>query len=618
MSLLLFLLPAAVAAVLAYALTPPVRRLAIRIGAVDQPGPRKIHTSPIPRLGGVAVILAVTVVLAILAAGGTTKSLDTYLLLAIATGAIPIVVISALDDIHSVRAIVKFGAHLAGAGIAVALGISLNPSVHILGAQVHLGWMAIPISILWLAGITSAFNIIDGLDGLSSGLALISAISLVAVSIVTQRYALAATAGVLAGALVGFLPYNLFPAKIYLGDTGATAIGFFLGCLTLSGGSTTSTGLAVVLPMLVVGVPLADTLLSMVRRLARRLEGNGHAGVFDADRDHIHHRLLALGLDQRRAVLTLYGVGVFLALCAFASLFMTHQDAGVLLITLLVAALVGISRLGYDEFAVVRSGAVLRFYGAPVLKRGFFGVFIDLAMVVISLYAAVVLKYDDWGVTTTRPLVISLLALLPATTVAMFALFGIYKRAWSRANVADIVRVAVAVVASASFAYVVARLTLPMPVSATFFATYLIVLLMLIGGSRASYRVFFYMNRRSNLEGEPVVIYGAGVGGTLALREMLNNADVPMKPIGFIDDNPEMRGRFINGFPVLGDLDSLANVVIDRKATGVVIASAKIPVANVQRARKLCAEHGAWLRSFEIDFRTITDEHDLSEVAEER
>ncbi len=607
MSLVLFLLPAAVAAVLAYALTPPVRRLAIRIGAVDQPGPRKVHTTPTPRLGGVAVIIAVATVLTIVAAGQRTKSLDSYLLWAIATGAIPIVVISVLDDIHSVRAIVKFGAHLIGAGIAVAAGVSLNPTIHVLGAEVHIGWWAIPISVLWLAGITSAFNIVDGLDGLSSGLALISAISLVAVSIVTHRYELAATAGVLAGALIGFLPHNMYPAKVYLGDTGATAIGFFLGCLTLSGGSTTSTGLAVVLPIVVVGVPVADTLLSMVRRLARRLEGGGTTGVFDADRDHIHHRLLALGLDQRRAVLTLYGAGVFLALCGFASLFMTHQDAGVLLITLLAAALVGISRLGYDEFAVVRRGAVLRFYGAPVLTKGFFGVFIDLAMVVTALYAAIVLKYDDWGVTYTRPLVISLIALLPATTVAMFAMFGIYKRAWSKANVEDIVRVAVAVVASASFAYVVARLTLPMPVSATFFATYMIVLLMLIGGSRASYRVFFYLNRRSNLEGETVVIYGAGVGGVLALREMLNNADVPMKPIGFIDDNPEMQGRFINGFPVLGDLDSLAHVVIDRKAAGVVIASAKIPIANVQRAKQLCDQNGAWLRSFQIDFRTISE-----------
>jgi FlaA1/EpsC-like NDP-sugar epimerase len=320
---------------------------------------------------------------------------------------------------------------------------------------------------------------------------------------------------------------------------------------------------------------------------------------------------LALGLDHRRAVLTLYAVGFGVAAIGFASLFVNSQNTAVLLGTLLVAAAVGIWKLGYDEFAVVRSGAVLRFYNAPVLKKEFFSVFIDMAMVVAALYGAIVLKYDDWSITFTRPLAVSLIALLPATTVAVFALTKIYQRAWSSANIEDIARLAMAVLISTSAAYVLARLGMPRPAPATFFITYGLILLVLVGGGRASYRILFYMNRKSNAGGDPVVIYGAGRSGTLALREILMNSKVPMRPIGFIDDDPSKRGRVVNGYPVLGDVDSLAAVIMNRQAVGVVVASQKISIANVRRAKQLCDDHGGWLRSFRVDFRTITSEYRL-------
>src|SRR6266849_6234741 len=367
MTLLLFVSPAAAAAIIAYALVPAARRLAIAVGAVDEPGGRKIHAAPIARLGGLPVLVAIGVILAAQSLIGSPRfrQLHSSVLWAIAFGLVPIVIISVMDDIRPRRAIIKFTAHLMGATIAVALGVHLSDKVHLIGHEVHIGWLAIPISILWLAGITNAFNLIDGLDGLSAGLSMISAASLVAVSIVTKQYEMAATAAILGGALLGFLPYNLYPARIYLGDSGATAIGFILGALTLSGGSTTSAGLAVTLPIVVLGIPLADTLVSMLRRVVRRVEGG--AGIFEADRNHIHHRLLALGYRHHRAVLLLYGVGVVLAILVFASVFMTHQNAALLLGTLLLAAVVGVSKLGYDEFAVVKNGLVLRFYDAPVL-----------------------------------------------------------------------------------------------------------------------------------------------------------------------------------------------------------------------------------------------------------
>jgi UDP-GlcNAc:undecaprenyl-phosphate/decaprenyl-phosphate GlcNAc-1-phosphate transferase len=613
MTLLLFAAPPVLAALLAYAMTPSVRRLALRIGAIDHPGPRKIHAIPTPRLGGAAVVAAIIIVLAAVFffAPAGVHAIPPPLLVALALGLLPILSVSLIDDLRSLKAAPKFLAHFAGASIAVALGIHLGSTVHFLGYQLHIGWLAIPISILWLAGITNAFNIVDGLDGLSSGLALISAISLTAVSLLTHHYDMAAAAAVLAGALAGFLPHNIFPAKIYLGDTGATAIGFMLGCLTLGGGSTTSAGLAVILPMVVLGLPLAETTLSMIRRSVRKLNGKT-GGIFEADSNHIHHRLLALGFDHKRAVFMLYGVGLLLAGCAFASLFMTQQNAGLLLLTLFIAALVGVAKLGYDEFALVRSGVVLRFYHGPVLRRGLFVVFADLAMVVIALYAAVVLKYDDWGVVTHRAMVLHFLTLLPATTLVVFALMRMYRHSWSVANIDDMIRSSGAVVTSTAVAFLASRFSSPEPASATFFITYMIVLLGLVTASRASYRVLFYLNRKSNQDGDPVVIYGAGKAGALALREILNNSDVTMKPIGFIDDDPAKSGRILNGYPVLGNLTDLSDMVVSGRALGVIVASDKIPMLRVNHAKALCENHGGWMRVFQVNFQLLRTEPDRS------
>lgn len=604
MKIVLFLVPAAVSALLAFVLTPFARALAARLGVVDEPGPRKVHSAPVPRLGGIAVVVAVATVLGTLAAIDLngTRILSNDVLQAIAIGLAPILVVSLIDDVRPLRAVPKFIVHLAGAAATVTLGVQLGESIHMFGQEMHIGWLAIPISIVWLAGTTNAFNLVDGLDGLSAGLALISAVSLAAVSIVAQRYEMAAAAAVLAGALAGFLPYNTYPAKVYLGDTGATAIGFFLGALTLRGGSTATAGLAIMVPILVVGVPVAETLLSIIRRTVRRIQGTANS-ILDADRDHIHHRLLALGYTQKRAVLLLYGIGVTLALSAFASVFVNAQNAALLLVTLFAAAMVGIAKLGYDEFALIRSGAVLRVYDKPVLKTGFFVVFVDLALVVTAIYAAIVLKYDDWGVRDHRSLAINLLTFGPAMMLATFATLGIYRRSWGNANIEDLERLSIAVVIASVGAMILVRLLTDAEASLTYFVVYAVMTLGVMNGSRASYRILHHWNRRSNQEGQPVLIYGAGLGGMLAAREMLDNEDVMMKPIGFIDDDPLKQGRIIHGLPVLGDLGALENVVMGNGANGVVIASEKIPIHKIGSAKRVCERNGVWLTYFEVTFR---------------
>ena len=432
MNFLLFLFPALLAGLIVIVITPIVRRFAWQIGAVDSPGARKVHTIPTPRLGGLAVVIGVLVVGCLVSTGGGhgLRPIPFELWRGAVLGLVPIFTISLWDDIKPLRSPYKLAAHVAGALVAVWAGIRLGPVVHLFGQEVTLGLLAVPISILWIVGVTNAFNLIDGLDGLSAGLALISAVSLAGVFVLTGRLDMASASLILAGALLGFLPYNLFPASIFLGDSGSTAIGFFLSCLALRSGLSLSAGFAILVPVIILGLPVAETLISMTRRMVRRMDKSESSGVFEADGEHIHHRLMALGLNHRRAVFVLYGVGITLAGAGYLSILFSTRSAGLLLATLVVAGFIGISRLGYNEFALFRRGLVLRMYDAPVLNRALFAVFVDLTFVVTALYLSIGLKYDDWALAQNRLLARQLLSLVPLITVVVFWGFRLYRGAW--------------------------------------------------------------------------------------------------------------------------------------------------------------------------------------------
>lgn len=606
MNVLALFLPAVVAALIAFGLTPLSMRLAALLGAVDRPGPRKVHATDIPRLGGLAVVASVALVTGILWATRVPKIIKVTedLALGVTLGLIPVLLISIIDDLRPLPALPKALAQFAGAGVAVALGMRLNPEVHLFQFEVPLGWLAIPLSLLWIVGVTNAFNLVDGLDGLSAGLALISAMSLAGVSVVVGRYDIALIALILGGALVGFLPYNLHPAKTFLGDSGATAIGFCLACLALRGGSTLTTGLAILAPLVVLGLPVAETIVSMLRRVARRFLKLGGGGVFEADGEHFHHRLLKLGITHRRAVMMLHGVGLLLAAIGVGSMFLSHKQAAVLLITIFVAGFIGLSRLGYDEFAVLRRGDMLRLYDVPVLRTGLFVVFADIVLCVGALYVSWVLKYDDWGIAIERYKLQRLIAVLPIATIGAFYALGLYRRAWKVATVGDITRVVTGVFVAAAVLVAFSRFYWASPLPVTFYLTWFLVASAMLAGMRASYRVFSEWSHRAKRQaaGEPVLIYGAGFAGALAVREILENEELEMRPIGFLDDDPAKLGRMTAGYPVLGSLARLEELVAVQAVHGLVIASGKIGQEQLDEAARLCERSGIWMKVFRVAF----------------
>ncbi len=292
----------AVALTAALLATPIVRGMALRRGYLDLPGGRKIHQTPIPRLGGIAIVAAFLIAIGVAALGAQTMGGPTGLrydrVLAIMAGTAVLVVIGVIDDLRGTPARVKLAAQVAAAVIAWALGLSID-ALHLPSIVLVLGWLSLPATILWMVAIINAVNLIDGLDGLASGvvLAALGAFAVVAAlgRVDPALIVIAATSG----AAVGFLAYNLHPASIIMGDTGSMFLGFIVAALAISLTQDGANPAAPWFPVLALFIPIADTTWAILRRA---LSGGS---VFEADRSHIHHQLLRRGVTQRDAMLVL-------------------------------------------------------------------------------------------------------------------------------------------------------------------------------------------------------------------------------------------------------------------------------------------------------------------------
>jgi UDP-GlcNAc:undecaprenyl-phosphate GlcNAc-1-phosphate transferase len=328
--------------------TPGVIRLAGVLGAVDLPGGRKTHREPMPRIGGLAVFFGF--VAGMLFAAAATGNLFTFPQTGVywrglAYAATGLLVVGLLDDLYRLSYLWKFAAQIAAAVYVWNCGFRIETISHPLGGGFDLQWLALPITLLWIVGITNAVNLIDGLDGLAVGIALITTSAVAVIAFVRGELGVTAASVTLAGSLIGFLRFNFSPARIFLGDSGSLFLGFVLAVTSVRGSQKGPTAVAILVPLLVLGLPLLDTGLAVVRRLYRLGEDGARREntmayvlrnlnrVFLPDRQHIHHRLIDLGLSHRAAVLVLYIVGLTFALAAFA---MT------LLKSLLVAVLLGL------------------------------------------------------------------------------------------------------------------------------------------------------------------------------------------------------------------------------------------------------------------------------------
>ena len=326
------------------ALTPLCRDLAIRLGFVDQPdGLRKMHRQPVPRIGGVPIVLAyaIALVIMLLAAPhwGRISVQHRGLILQLLPAAGVIFLTGLVDDLLTLKPWQK----LAGQFIAAALVVWRIAPISLSGHTNSL-WITVPLSMLWLIGCTNAFNLIDGLDGLATGVGLFATITTAIVAVVHGNLGLAMATAPLAGCLLAFLIYNFNPASIFLGDCGSLTLGFMLGCFSLIWCQQSGGLLDLSAPLMALSLPLIDVALAISRRMLRS------SPIFAADRGHIHHMVLARGFKPRDAALILYGVCALAACLSILQSLTSYHIHGLVLLLFVALVLTGINYLGYIEF----------------------------------------------------------------------------------------------------------------------------------------------------------------------------------------------------------------------------------------------------------------------------
>jgi UDP-GlcNAc:undecaprenyl-phosphate GlcNAc-1-phosphate transferase len=309
-----------VAIVISFTVTPAVIRFAKKINAIDVPSDdRRMHKRPIPLAGGLSIIISFTITSIFML---YSNRIGCIFLLQILPGAIIIGVLGIIDDVKRLSALSRLFFQCIAAGAAVAAGVQLQviSGISIFGLQsFDLGFLTIPVTIIWIVGITNAVNFIDGLDGLAAGVSTISSLSMLIISVLmlstnpSVLLTVAVLTAALSGGCIGLLPYNVNPAKIFMGSTGATFLGFVLSIISIQGLFKFYTAISFAVPFLILGLPIFDTTLAIIRRL---LEGKS---PFTPDRGHLHYKLIDMGLSQKQAVAALYSVSAVLGIVAVVS-----------------------------------------------------------------------------------------------------------------------------------------------------------------------------------------------------------------------------------------------------------------------------------------------------------
>ncbi len=309
------------AGLISFTMTPIVRVFAFKTGAIDVPkDERRMHSRPIPRLGGLAVFAGFSIASMVFCDMSPS-------LLALWFGGLIIVTLGALDDIFRLHSLVKLAVQIMVAIIPVSQGLTIK-FINLFGQYIVLGSFEIPVTIIWIVGLTNAINLIDGLDGLSCGVSAICSLSLLLCTIMLgNNPEITIITGMLAGACLGFLPFNTNPAKIFIGDTGALFLGYTLSVLSLEGLFKTHTVLSFMIPLSIFGLPLFDTLFAIIRRI---LNGKN---PFTADRGHIHHRLIDMGFNQKQSVGILYSVCGILGIAAVMFTMENLFKTGIIIVT---------------------------------------------------------------------------------------------------------------------------------------------------------------------------------------------------------------------------------------------------------------------------------------------
>jgi UDP-GlcNAc:undecaprenyl-phosphate/decaprenyl-phosphate GlcNAc-1-phosphate transferase len=562
------------------ALVPACRIAAIRMGYTAVPKEDRWHRRPTALLGGVAI--AVTVLTFHLALSG--RALPVLVI-----GAGLIFIVGLVDDLVTLKPYTKLVSEIAIASLFVFFGYRLSWTDSMTVDTL--------LTLLWIIGLTNALNLLDNMDGLCAGVSLIAGSAVLASFVLNGRVGAEANyLALLLGATAGFLVYNFHPASIFMGDSGSLFIGLNLAVLTLHAPDSNqgaSNLLSIIAgPLLVLMVPIFDTTLVTVSRL---LSGRSAA---QGGRDHSSHRLVAMGLSERRAVTVLWTLAALGGLLSLAIHQFRNDWTSVIAALFLLAMIIFAVYLSHvrvyperDE-TLLRSGRITPFVVNFVYRRRIAEVLLDVCLVTIAYYAAYRLRFEGPDFALYFPNFLESLPLvLGVQMIALYAVGG-YRGVWRYFGLMDGVTFVkgIAVGTSASV-FLLVYLYRFANYSRGVFVIYAALALLTIVGSRASFRLISEFAHRRRQGGDRLVIYGAGDGAAATARELLKGGAEGYRMLGFIDDDPDMARKRIQGYPVLGDFASLESLIANGAVDSVVITTRLIDVNRLERLKTICAAH---------------------------
>ena len=346
--MILLLCIAIMAFVIAICTTPLIRKLALKYNVYAKPNHRTIHKNIVPLLGGISIFAAylVSFSLLIVFAPSNLDALIEESIVFLGAGFL-ILLLGIYDDIKGANSTQKLTIQIIAAAIVIISGYKVSVVAMPFGIYVPLGMFSVPVTMLWIVGITNAINLIDGLDGLAAGISMGAALIMLAVSLYFGNIASAFPAAILASSLAAFLLFNFNPARIFLGDSGSLFIGFMLACFSINGTFRDSSAVAMLIPVIVLGIPITDTILAVIRRVRKGVH------PFHADREHIHHRLMNLGLSHRQVVLLIYGISMVFGVIAMLIFIFPSPYTLLSLVPLLIMMMFGLKRLGFTQYFVL-------------------------------------------------------------------------------------------------------------------------------------------------------------------------------------------------------------------------------------------------------------------------
>jgi len=571
--------------------TASVRSFAWRFGYVAKPKSDRWHKRPTAMLGGVAIFAAVALIY-LLVVPFSAESL-------VVMGASAFLfLVGFLDDQLNIKPYQKLIGQLIGASIIVGFGMRLP----LTGMELVDIW----ITVFWLVGITNAINLLDNMDGLAAGIAAIAAVSLTYGLAANGQMAEAALVAVFVGALAGFLVFNFNPASIFMGDAGSMFVGFFLASSVLlseTGGRSRGILSILAVPVLILFVPIFDTtFVTLLRKLWGRKASQG-------GRDHTSHRLVALGLSERTAVLMLWGFAVAAGVLAyFVSQLSTTQSLALIAVFTIVLTIIGVYLSNvkvYDERQeelASQNNAVFAFLVDVSYKRRVFEVFLDAILITLSYYAAYVFLFGSFETSGNWDLFIKSIPLLVVLKLFAFLAAGVYRGLWRYTSISDLFTFTKGVFAGSVLSILGVLLLYRFEgYSRAVFVLDAMILLFALVGSRLAFRLIREMLPVPHAsEGRRALIYGAGDGGEMVLREFRNNAELQYIPVGFIDDDARKHGKVISSLKVFDANGSLPEICEELNVDEIVISFREFEPETLTSIREFCRDNNIALKRAHI------------------